>query len=156
MTGTYYGCGLRVGFVPNYGGNSLCGATGGWPNSYCGNELSYSPVCEDNLCSSDCQSYGQNGGYCGDRDNCLCFKQVFKTENNEDSALSLQINEKSNPWEIKRCIYEIWVSLFEKMWCANNFLHRGKCLILSPMQIMFSIRERRGEIGHTSQKICQM
>jgi len=101
----YYGssCGLRAGF--NYGGpsgrggNSLCGATGGWPSSYCGNgnDWNYNTptaFCDNNLCSSDCQNLGQNGGYC-EKDKCFCFKQVYKpkiqtslatSDNSVDSA----------------------------------------------------------------------
>jgi len=82
----YYGssCGLRP--MLNYG-NSPCGATNGWPQSYCGSsnqEWSYVPYCDSNLCTADCQSYGQDGGYC-DTGKCSCFKRIFKNNNVADN-----------------------------------------------------------------------
>ena len=72
--GSYYGqsCGLR----PSYNYKSPCGSTGGWPYSYCGNDWNYMTYCDTNLCSNDCQSVGQDGGFCDSQQNkCYCFKQ---------------------------------------------------------------------------------
>ena len=64
--------------------------TGGWPSSYCGNgnDWNYNTptaFCDNNLCSSDCQNLGQNGGYC-EKDKCFCFKQVYKPKIQASSA----------------------------------------------------------------------
>ena len=86
--GGFYGsnCGLRMGYRNLYDynngfmkQNSLCMATRGWPGSYCQNSWNNfkTPFCDTSLCSFDCQSYRQDGGYC-EKNKCLCFKQVLK------------------------------------------------------------------------------
>ena len=86
--GGFYGsnCGLRMGYRNLYDynngfmkRNSLCMATRGWPGSYCQNSWNNvkTPFCDTSLCSFDCQSYGQDGGYC-EKNKCLCFLQVIK------------------------------------------------------------------------------
>ena len=58
----------------SYGQGSLCGATGGWPNSYCGGGVYVGSFCDEFQCSSDCAMLGYNGGYCEDR--CYCWRQA--------------------------------------------------------------------------------
>ena len=39
--------------------------------------------CDSNLCSNDCQSVAQDGGFCDTTQNkCYCFKQVIKKASN--------------------------------------------------------------------------
>ena len=62
------------------GSRRLCGATYGWPRSFCRQNPAWTidfPICDTTRCSIDCQAYGQNGGYC-EEDKCMCFKQVLK------------------------------------------------------------------------------
>ena len=58
----------------SYGQGSLCGVTGGWPNSYCGGGAYMGSFCDEFQCSSDCAMLGYSGGYCEDR--CYCWRQV--------------------------------------------------------------------------------
>ena len=69
----------------NYGQGSLCGATGGWPNSYCGAGAYAGAYCDEFQCSSDCTLLGYSGGYCDDK--CYCWRQVARgvADNTVDS-----------------------------------------------------------------------
>ena len=57
-----------------YGAGSLCGATGGWPSSYCGNPNYMGSFCEEYQCNSDCSVLGFTGGYCLEK--CYCWRPV--------------------------------------------------------------------------------
>ena len=52
----------------------MCGATGGWPGSYCGSGTYAGSFCDDYKCNYDCVSLRYAGGYCDGK--CYCWRQV--------------------------------------------------------------------------------